>query len=169
MPGRQKKMLKDLRTGKIYESLYAAGKDIGPREYAEGSPKNPAGKIKQDQHVWFAIHRDKENAGRFQVSEDGGQTFVDYPFAASRRKTAAERKVAAEAKAAKGGTATATSTTETKEQRIARLRAELEAANQEATPAASNGGSAATPVEEEETAPVKGRALAGNMKVAKTG
>jgi hypothetical protein len=164
MAGRAKKMLKDLLTGQVYESLYAAGKVIGPAEYAAGTHKNPAGKIKQDQHVWFAIHRDKENLGRFEVSTDGGATFVAYPFTPSKRKSAAERKVSdaakAEKAAAKGNGTSAASVPagETKEARIARLRAEL---------AGAEAAEVTAPVEAEESLPPKGK-LAGAMKVAKT-
>lgn len=161
MAGRIKKAIKDTRDGAVYESMYAAGKVIGPREYAEGSPKNPTGKIKQDQHVWFAIARDKDNIGRFLVSEDGGANFVPFVFTPSVRKPAAERKAAEAAKAvaASNGT-TAASNGETKEARIKRLQAEL---------AAETSAPAATAVaEEEEAAPTPGnKKLAGAMKVAK--
>ena len=164
MAGRTKKMVKDTRTGATYESMYAAGKVIGPAEYAEGSAKNPAGKIKQDQHVWFAIARDKDNVGRFEISEDGGTTWTPFVFTPSKRKPAAERKAAAAAKASANGNGTSAPANESKEERIARLRAELAATETEAP--------AGAVVEEEEAKPTPGSKatakLAGTMKVQKS-
>lgn len=182
MPGKAKQMLKDLKTGQVYESLYAAGKVIGPAEYAAGGPKNPLGKIKQDQHVWFAIHRDKDNVGRFERSLDGGATFQAFPFAASKRKTKAERDAKAAAKLAKAGgssNGTAAAASETQAEKIVRLQREL--AMETETPeqkvarlqrelAEAQAAPVAAVAEAEETAnpapPVK---LAGGMKVVKTG
>lgn len=148
MAGRAKRQIKDTRTGEVYESMYAAGKAIGPKEYPN---------LKQDQHIWFAIHRDKANVGRFQTTEDGGATWVDLPFTPSKRKSAAERKAAAAAKGESNGTAAPAG--ETKEQRIARLRAELAATE--------SVGESVTEEAEEAALPPKGK-LAGTMKVAKT-
>jgi hypothetical protein len=160
MAGRAKKQIRDTKTGLTHESMYAAGKSIGPAEYAT---------LPQDQHIWFAIARDKANVGRFLVSEDSGVTFTPFVFTPSKRKPAAERKAAAEAKAAKvngqSGTAVpAAPAGETREQKIARLRAEL--AESETAPAAP-----AAVVEEEESKPTPGNAagkLVGTMKVTKT-
>lgn len=150
MAGRAKRPIKDTKTGEVYESMYAAGKAIGPKEYAT---------LKQDQHIWFAIHRDKANVGRFQTTTDG-TTWEVLAFTPSKRKSAAERKASDAAKSNGATSGAAVPAGETKEARIARLRAELEASEAEPT------GEVAEEAEEA-VLPPKGK-LAGSMKVAKT-
>lgn len=166
MAGHAKRQIKDNTTGKVYESMYQAGKEIAPAFIAEQVAKGAKGaeKLKNDQHIWFAIARAKENVGRFMVSDDGGATWETFVFKPSVRKSAAERKAAAEAKAAAngGGTASTAPAGETKEQRIARLKAELAATETETATEA-----VAEPTEET-AQPTPGKPkLAGAMRVAK--